>query len=155
MTTSLITCSNKGCYSQDYHKLDIERDEVVCLDCGKDIETTQYMKKMLKSSGQIFRKARVTKEILCSECKMLCPPTLLEFQNKCDVVCSNCGHPNDHLSKYFVEALKLNDNLLRLKVATVNDEVKMLDGSPLPWNKNKKETPKKSRKKSTTDKETK
>ena len=51
MSTNLITCTNKGCYSQDYHKLDIESNDVVCIDCGQSVEISSYMKKMMKSGG--------------------------------------------------------------------------------------------------------
>jgi hypothetical protein len=138
--TNIINCTNKGCYSQDFHKLDLESNEVICGDCGQVVEVSPYMKKIMKDSGQVFRKAKTTKEALCKACNMSDVPVLLDYGDDLfEAACKHCGAVNQHLTNYFIEPLKMNDQVDRIKVTVVEGEdtgepeVLKEDGGLLPW----------------------
>jgi len=138
MSSSLITCSNKGCYNQDYHKLDLDSNEVYCLKCNKPISVNLYLKKILKTNNQVFRKVDVGVKYQCPHCKVNDVPILLEHgKGVVDVACQHCGRINDHLTTYFAEPLRMNESVPRIKVKIARrdsvDVVVQADGSPLPW----------------------
>ena len=66
----LIDCTTKGCLQKTEAKLDVERNEVICEDCGNVIvNVTEYTKRTLKSVGQILRsKAKEAFLALCKNC---------------------------------------------------------------------------------------
>jgi len=118
MATTLITCDNKGCYSQDYHKLDLDSDKVFCSGCKQEIKTiSQYMKKVLKSSNQTFKKARSSNELVCKSCGFAAEPVLLDYgRDVFEVACGKCKVADAHLTNYFIEPLKINSDIKRVKV---------------------------------------
>lgn len=135
-----LSCTNKGCYEPGYHKLDVESNQVICDECGQEVEVSPYMKKMLKSNGQVFRKVKTAKEVVCPHCKAADVPVLLDYgKDVCEVVCCHCGSVNEHLTKYFVAPMKMNPGVEKIEVKIVegaagNGFVVQADGSPLPWN---------------------
>lgn len=135
-----LTCTNKGCYEPGYHKLDVESNQVICDDCGQEVEVSPYMKKMLKSNGQVFRKVKTAKEVVCPHCKAADVPALLDYgRDVCEVVCTHCGSVNEHLTKYFVAPMKMNPGVEKIAVRIREDAdgtgfVVQADGTPLPWN---------------------
>lgn len=144
---SYLTCTNKGCYATGYHKLDLDSNAVTCEDCGQDVDVSPYMKKILKSNGQVFRKVKTAKEVVCPHCKKADVPVLLSYGNEVyEVVCAHCGGVNEHLTNYFIEPLKMNPGVERLKVKIKelgdgSGVVVLADGSPLPWNKSVSDEP--------------
>lgn len=138
--TSYLTCTNKGCYATGYHKLDLDSGDVICEDCGQVVDVSPYMKKILKSNGQTFKKAKTAQEVVCPHCKKADVPVLLSYGNDVfEVACTHCGGINDHLTNYFIEPLKINPGIerLRVKIKELGDGtgvVVLFDGSPLPWN---------------------
>lgn len=138
--TNILTCTNKGCYSQDYHKLDVESNDVVCVDCGQTVDVSPYMKKIMKDSGQVFKKAKSTKEVTCRKCGVADVPVLLDYGlDTYEAVCNHCGVLNQHLTNFFIEPLKMNPQVERLEVVVDEDEegvatVVLATGGPLPWN---------------------
>jgi hypothetical protein len=147
--TNILTCTNKGCYSQDYHKLDVESNDVVCVDCGQTVDINPYMKKIMKDSGQVFKRAKSTKEVTCKQCKVADVPVLLDYGvDTFEVVCNHCGTMNQHLTNFFIEPLKMNPQVERHEVTvaenpeTGEDTVVLASGQPLPWNDpNRSEAP--------------
>lgn len=113
---TLLRCSNKGCFQQGEHKLDVNTNEVTCEYCGGPVEVTIYMKKILRSSGQISKKAVSSHDIKCSSCTLTGTPVLMEYLGgRWLAACRHCKAPHSHLSKYFIEALKLNPDIERTK----------------------------------------
>lgn len=108
----LLTCSNKGCYSQDYHKLDKDSNDVICVSCGGPVEVTKYVKASLLSQGQIIKKAKSTLESKCPSCGSVEGPALLKYSKAVfKVGCKACKEVNVHLTKYFLGALKLKGDI--------------------------------------------
>jgi len=135
MSTIFITCDNKGCYNQDYHKLDLESDKVYCLACKQEIRTvSSYIKKVFKSTGQTFKRARSANELTCKHCGFTGDPILLDYgKDHFEVACGKCKVSDPHLTNYFIEPLKLNADIKRVKVkyAETNEEVPLEDGEVL------------------------
>lgn len=120
---SLLRCTNKACQNQGYHKLDVAKDEVICLECSKPIDVTPYMKKTLASNKQILEEMRTSGGgIRCPFCDVIDDPVLFDFgkdKRKMPVIKAGCGHcktPNPHLSKFFIKALELNPTTRRIVV---------------------------------------
>jgi hypothetical protein len=133
--TNILTCTNKGCYSQDYHKLDVDSNDVVCKDCGQIVDVNDYMKKTMKNNGQIFKKAQTTKQVVCKQCQVADVPVLLDYGlDTYEVVCNHCGFLNQHLTNFFIEPLRLNPQVEKIEVAIVDGEVVLASGAALPWN---------------------
>ena len=146
VSINFLTCSNKGCFAQGYHKLDLDTDEVICEECGKSVDISPYMKKTLKSTGQTFKRVKNTQEKLCKACGVISPPILLEYgRDVFEVVCRYCGNLNQHLTSFFTQALKLDPSIERIPVVLMktDDEMHLIktDGEPLPWNDPNAEPP--------------
>lgn len=108
----LLTCSNKGCFAQDYHKLDKDSGDVLCAACGNPISVTQYVKTSLLSQGQIMRKPKPSMEVKCSSCGSSEGPVLLKYSKTLfKVGCKACKEVNAHLTKYFLNALKIKPDI--------------------------------------------
>lgn len=117
-STVLITCDNKGCFKQNYHKLDVESDKIYCVDCKQEIKTASpYIKKVLKANNQTFKRARSSNELTCTHCGFTGDPILLEYGNDVfEVACSKCKTADAHLTNYFIEPLKMSPDIKRVKV---------------------------------------
>ena len=66
----LIDCTTKGCLKKSEAKLDVEKDQVICDECGNPIDNiTKFTKKALKSLGQVVRiKSKQAFQALCKNC---------------------------------------------------------------------------------------
>ncbi len=66
----LLDCTTKGCRQKTEAKLDITSNEVICDECGNEIENiTRFTKKALKDLGQILRsKSKQPFQALCKTC---------------------------------------------------------------------------------------
>lgn len=108
----LLTCSNKGCFAQDYHKLDKDSGDVLCAACGNPVDVTQYVKTSLLAQGQIMRKPKPSMEVKCSSCGSSEGPVLLKYSKTLfKVGCKACKEVNVHLTKYFLNALKIKPDI--------------------------------------------
>lgn len=108
----LLTCSNKGCFAQDYHKLDKDSGDVLCAACGNSIDVTQYVKTSLLAQGQIMRKPKPSMEVKCSSCGSSEGPVLLKYSKTLfKVGCKACKEVNVHLTKYFLNALRIKPDI--------------------------------------------
>ena len=114
---TLLNCTNRGCFQQGEHKLDLESNNVICEYCGGEVAVTDYMKKILKNSKQILKRVHSSKEITCNSCGAAGAPVVIEYLGgKAIAACRSCKQPHQHLTKYFVEALKLNPEIEKLKL---------------------------------------
>jgi len=116
--TVIITCDNKGCHQQDYHKLDVESNKIFCGSCKQEVtNTSEYIKKVLKSSNQTFKRVSSSNEMTCKSCGLTADPVLLEYGNDVfEVACGRCKTANTHLTNYFIEPLKINPEIRRVRV---------------------------------------
>lgn len=134
-STVLINCDNKGCYKQNYHKLDLESGKVFCLDCKQEIRAiSPYMKKVLNSNNQTFKRVRSSNELTCRSCGYTGDPILLDYgQGVFEVACSRCKEADAHLTNYFIEPLKMNPDIKKVKVkyAESDDELDLDAGEVL------------------------
>lgn len=110
-----LTCSNKGCGFSDDHRLDEASNEVICSKCAKPINVSVYAKKNLKNFGQIVKKVKSDFEMNCEKCGAIDSPMLKRFGRQVTkVICNQCHEINAHLTKYFVEALKLKPGIVTI-----------------------------------------
>lgn len=116
----LLTCHNKGCGTQDYHKLDKESGNVLCVSCGNPVDVTQYVKTALLAQGQIMRKAKPSMETQCPSCGSAEGPVLLKYSKMIyKVGCKKCKEVNTHLTKYFLGALRIKSDIETIDVSQV------------------------------------
>lgn len=102
----LLTCTNKGCYSQDNHLLDLESNTVLCVDCGKQVSVSTPTLGILKSMGQVKRSVKSGIQSVCKACKTQDNPVLKKLNGKVlYAVCRKCGE-NLNMHPSFVEAMK-------------------------------------------------
>jgi len=105
----MINCSNKGCFKQNEHVVDKTTNQVICIDCGKEIVgVTDFTKRQMISLGQIKRNV-VQKQawaVKCDKCAKEAPP-VLDKDGK-DLLCSACNKPLDKLAKPFASSIKEN-----------------------------------------------
>jgi hypothetical protein len=119
----LLTCSNKGCFAQDYHKLDKDSGDVLCAACGNPVDVTQYVKTSLLAQGQIMRKPKPSMEVKCSSCGSSEGPVLLKYSKTLfKVGCKACKEVNVHLTKYFLSALKIKPDIEVIDMTSVKPE---------------------------------
>lgn len=113
----LLTCS--ACFSNNYHKLNTETNDVICSDCGKIVAVTKYAKTALLSQGQVFSgKQKASMEVQCKNCGALEAPVLLKLANKSTAVgCKLCHEVNVHLTKYFLSALKMKADIETIDIS--------------------------------------
>lgn len=124
----LLTCSNKGCYSQDYHKLNKDTNQVTCVSCGGNVDVTQYVKTSLKAQGQIIRKPKPSLEVKCSSCGSSDGPVLLKYgKGVFKVGCKACKEINVHLTKYFLAALKTKSDIETVDMQGVTEVTEVSD----------------------------
>ena len=85
----LIMCTTKGCLQMSEAKLDVKSNDVICEACGNVIENvTPFMKKSLKSIGQILRNnTKEAFQALCKTCNANRPLTLKDKK----AYCKTCG----------------------------------------------------------------
>lgn len=135
---TLIMCTNKGCYTQDYHKLDLDTDEVFCVKCNRTVKTTPHFKKLLKNNKQVFRKIDTSVKFSCKGCGVNDTPVIVDLADHAgEVRCASCGDINTYQTNFFLAPLRMNDQIPRLKASyTVGTEgrfLKQTNGNPLPW----------------------
>ncbi len=87
----LLNCTNKGCYANDEHKLDLNEDKVICDHCGKEINVPVTTKKMLKTLNQVRKKAKTGIQITCKMCDHTDKPILVRQPKTTIATCRKCG----------------------------------------------------------------
>jgi len=87
----IISCDNKGCFKSQEALLDVKTNEVVCVECGKNINNISiFTKRTLKDSGQIKKDAPNNKAygVKCNKCEKTTTPILTPNKK---IVCSTCS----------------------------------------------------------------
>lgn len=133
MNNILIECNNKGCYSKDYHKVDlgtaknptqkdIDEAKVICTKCFKPISNlSKYLIKNLIQQKQIFVQIKSSFRLKCKHCGKDDCPVLLNTEKGQMVACDHCKTVDSHLTKYFLEALKKDEKIRVYEVSLVGD----------------------------------
>jgi NMD protein affecting ribosome stability and mRNA decay len=102
----LLSCTNKGCYAQDNHLLDLTTNKVLCVDCGKEVVVSKPTLGILKSMGQVKRSVRSGIQSICKACKTQDNPVLKKLNGKVMIAaCRKCGEKLD-MHPSFIEAMK-------------------------------------------------
>jgi len=102
----LLSCTHKGCFSHDNHLLDVEANEVYCLECGEAIKNVPNpTKAVLKSLGQVSRKNTTGMQYVCGSCKHKGKPLIKPLAGGAKVAtCRKCGKKMD-IHPAFVQAM--------------------------------------------------
>lgn len=133
----LLTCNNAGCGHIDYHRLDEASNNVYCSKCNQVVDVSSYAKNALKSMKQVAKKVKSDFEVSCPACGAIDGPALKKFgKHTTKVVCKQCGEINEHLSRYFVEALKMRPGIEVLQ-ATPEEIAASGLGQPTRFNRAK------------------
>src|SRR5271154_1462425 len=88
----LLHCHGRKCNTTRDHKLKIDTDEVICMECGdSNVMVSEFMKKAMKSSGDLYRSTAAKKAFMyrCSKCTVDRAPKIVDDQ----AVCATCSHP--------------------------------------------------------------
>lgn len=108
----LISCNNGGCGFSDFHRLDLSTNEVHCTKCNKVVNVSPYTKNVLKTMNQVMTKVKSEFEVTCKKCNATDAPALKKFSSTVfKVVCKQCGHVDDYLTRYFVGALQMRPGI--------------------------------------------
>lgn len=100
----LVYCPSKTCHEQKPHKLRVETNEAVCMECGEvNPGITDFTKKAMKSNGDVFRANQSKKPFTfkCSKCGVDRGAKVVKDQALCEV----CEYPLN-VSGPMKEALK-------------------------------------------------
>jgi hypothetical protein len=129
----LLSCSNKGCFSQDYHKLEMDSGKVICNKCLLPIEVTDNFKKILKSQDQVIRKPKMSMGMKCPACTQVSEPVLFKYSKTLfKVGCSLCKEVNEHLTKYFLISLREKSGIKIFDFTSPEDVSDISEVSALP-----------------------
>jgi hypothetical protein len=103
-----ISCDNKGCFESTEALLNKDTNEVICMNCGKNISSvTSFMKVSLRDLGQVSKTSKKNSSfsIECRDCGKRGAP---KVQNG-NVYCSNekCGKEMNYLPLPTIHMLKI------------------------------------------------
>jgi len=102
----LVQCTNKGCYTQDAHLLDVTTNNVTCNTCGETIDVPVTTKKVLQSMGQIRRTSKSGVQVKCKSCGQTGKPLLKTLSGGATIaVCRKCQKQLD-VHPSFILAMK-------------------------------------------------
>lgn len=102
----LIHCNSKRCNTTREHKLKVDSNEAICLDCGESNNMiSDFMKNVMKGNGDILRSSGSRKAFTykCPKCVVDRGVRIVDEQAVCDV----CLHPLD-LTAPMIEAIKMS-----------------------------------------------
>ena len=100
-----INCDNKGCGKLTEPVIDVGTNQVICVDCGKEIKNvTSFAKTQMKSLGQTRKavKKQQSWAIKCESCKLDGQPVLKDDK----FYCSGCKSEIKTISGPFKQILK-------------------------------------------------
>lgn len=98
-------CDNKGCGKYQPPVLDISTNQVLCTECGQEIQSiSPFAKTTLKSMGQVKRDPTPSEafSVKCTGCLKTSKPNLV----KNTLICPYCGKQHQNLSPFFINAIK-------------------------------------------------
>ena len=118
----LIHCPGKRCNTTRDHKLKVESNEVVCMDCGEtNNSANEFIKHAMKSSGEVLRSVQARKAFMyrCAKCLVDRSAKIVDEQAVCEV----CLQPLN-LSAPMVEAVKAATPRVKEELVAPKTEVK-------------------------------
>jgi hypothetical protein len=103
-----ISCDNKGCFESTEALLNKDTDEVICMNCGKNISSvTSFMKVTLKTLGQVTKTSKqgASFAIECKDCGKKHTPQIKGGKVYCSY--DKCGKEMTYLPPATVHMLKV------------------------------------------------
>lgn len=104
----LINCDNNGCNKTTEAKLDTSSNQVICLECGKEIKSvSQFAKSQMKSLGQVL-KASNKQKAFAMKCDK-CGDTDVPVRQENKIVCAKCKADlkiSAHFEKLLIDHIK-------------------------------------------------
>lgn len=100
----LLHCHSRKCNTTRDHKLKVDSNESVCMDCGETNNmVSEFMKNAMKASGDIYRTVQGRKAFMykCPKCTVDRGVKVVDER----ALCESCGHPLN-LSAPMIEAIK-------------------------------------------------
>lgn len=100
----LLHCHSRKCNTTRDHKLKVEENEAVCMDCGEiNNMVSDFMKNAMKGAGDIYRSVKAKKAFMykCPKCAIDRGVKIVDEQ----ALCETCLHPLN-LSAPMIEAIK-------------------------------------------------
>lgn len=100
----ILHCPSRRCNTTRDHKLKVETNDAVCMDCGESNNVvSSFMKSAMKASGEIYRSVSGKKAFMykCPKCTVDRGVKVVDELALCDT----CGHPLN-LSSPMIEAIK-------------------------------------------------
>lgn len=100
----LLHCHSRKCNTTRDHKLKVDNNEAVCMDCGENNNmVSDFMKNAMRASGDIYRTVQGRKAFMyrCPKCTIDRGVRVVDEQ----ALCESCGHPLN-LSAPMIEAIK-------------------------------------------------
>ena len=100
----ILHCPGKRCNTTREHKLKIDTNEVMCLEClTTNASVSEFMKSAMKASNDFYRAVEARQAFMykCARCELDRAPKIVNEQ----AVCSVCLHPFK-LSAPMIEAIK-------------------------------------------------
>lgn len=102
----LLHCHSRKCNTTRDHKLKVELNDVICMDCGESNNlVNDFMKNAMKTSGDVYRSLDGRKAFTykCPKCAVDRGVKIVDEQSLCQV----CSTPLN-LSRPMIEAIKSN-----------------------------------------------
>ena len=88
----LLHCHSRKCNTTREHKLKLETNEAICLDCEEANElVSDFMKTAMKTSGDLYRSLAIKKAFMykCSKCSIDREVKIHDGKAFCRI----CSHP--------------------------------------------------------------
>lgn len=100
----LLHCHSRKCNTTRDHKLKVDENEAICMDCGETNNmVSDFMKNAMRASGDIYRTVQGRKAFMykCPKCTIDRGVKIVDEQ----ALCETCGHALN-LSAPMIEAIK-------------------------------------------------
>jgi len=125
----LLHCHSRKCNTTRDHKLKVDSNEAICMDCGETNNlVSDFMKVAMKSSGDIYRAAQGRKAFMykCPKCTVDRGVKIVDEK----ALCESCLQPLN-LSAPMIEAIKatLAPKSVTVAAKEVEEEAEE-DGAP-------------------------
>lgn len=101
----LLHCHSRKCNTTRDHKLKVDNNEAICMDCGETNNmVSDFMKNAMRASGDIYRTLEKKRAFMykCSKCTVDRGVKIVDELALCDT----CGHALN-LSGPMIEAIKV------------------------------------------------
>lgn len=103
----LLHCHGRKCNTTRDHKLKVDTNEVICMECAEyNVMVSEFMKNAMRASGDVYRTAQKRKGFMykCPKCTVDRSVKIVDEQ----ALCESCLTPLN-LSAPMLEAIKTMD----------------------------------------------